>query len=373
MILVLSIISFVLALIPAAMFFKNLPLFQLSDEATDQVDCSMDVSVLIPARDEEAGIQASIRAVLGSENVNVEVIVLDDHSTDDTAQIVQSIAANDSRVKYLLGKELPSGWNGKQHACWQLADAASHERLVFLDADVRLKPMALRRLTRYQDSNAAALLSAFPHQETGTVLEKLVIPMMHFILLGYLPFTRMRGNSDPAFASGCGQLFMTRKRDYHQAGTHEAIAASRHDGLKLPKAYRLADLTTDVVDGTGLAECRMYDSAPAVIRGVLKNATEGIANPRLIVVFTVLLIGSSVLPLLVFIASTITGQWLPQVVAAIALLLGHTPRALAAIHFRQSWLGVIFHSVATSLFVSLQWIALVMHFTGKQISWRGRN
>ena len=226
----------------------------------------------------------------------MEVVVLDDNSSDATAEIVKRIAQADERVRYFRGSPLPCGWNGKQHACKQLAELARHDRLVFLDADVRLRPDALKRLTDRQDESGVALLSGFPHQETGTMLERWIIPLMHFILLGFLPLRRMRSSRQPAYAAGCGQLFMTRKMDYERAGTHEAIRASRHDGLKLPRAYRQAGLSTDVVDAAKLAECRMYRSAAEVVRGVLKNAIEGIANPRLIVPFSLLLLGGSVLP-----------------------------------------------------------------------------
>ncbi len=95
---------------------------------------------MIPARDEQEGIEACIRSALASEHADMEVVVLDDHSTDRTGEIVRSIAADDARVRYLPGQTLPSGWNGKQFACFQLAAAASKDRLAFLDADVRLQP-----------------------------------------------------------------------------------------------------------------------------------------------------------------------------------------------------------------------------------------
>ena len=275
-------------------------------------------------------------------------------------------------MRLVAGAELPPDWNGKQHACKQLAVAAKYERLVFIDADVRLKPGALAKLVARQDQTDVALLSAFPYQETETILEKCLIPMMHFILLGFLPFRRMRGSNHPAYASGCGQLFMTKQAAYTTAGTHEAIRGSRHDGLKLPKAYRQAGLSTDVIDGSDLADCRMYTSAGEVIRGVLKNASEGIANARLIIPFTVLLLGGTLLPLVAIALAWRADHALALRLAAAALLVGHVPRMLAAVHFRQSWTGVLLHSFATILFVALQWTAFAMSLLGKSVSWRGR-
>ena len=139
------------------MFIANLPLFQCGprEDSQDNRDPStaQSVSVLIPARDEAAGIERCVTAALASDHVNIQVIVLDDHSTDATAQIVQRLQSNDDRVKYVLGGELPDGWNGKQYACKQLSEAAEHDELVFMDADVRLKPHALHQLLKHKSAN----------------------------------------------------------------------------------------------------------------------------------------------------------------------------------------------------------------------------
>jgi glycosyltransferase involved in cell wall biosynthesis len=373
MILALSIAGIVIAIVPAATFLINLPRFACDASASDRrKPQSTSVSILIPARNEAEGIERSIRAALASRDVEVEVLVLDDDSSDGTGDIVNRLAAEDARVRCLRGDPLPDGWNGKQYACWQLARAARYEHLAFLDADVRLQPEGLHRLIAYQQRCGAALLSAFPHQQTLTLLETWIIPLMHFILLGFLPLRRMRASTHPAYAAGCGQWFLTRQSDYQRAGTHQAIRGSRHDGLKLPRAYRQAGLMTDVTDGTALAECRMYASAGAVIRGVLKNAVEGLANPRLIMPFTILLLGGSVLPVVTLVWSLLWHDHVATAVSLAGVITGHAPRAIAAVRFRHSLLGVICHSPATLLFVALQWIALLNHMLGRQVAWRGR-
>jgi len=385
MMLGLAIGSLVIACLPAIMFAKNLPAFLFPMELRNQEPetCEHEemaahdlhqrgVSVLIPARDEQNGIAASVNAALQNQGVSLEVLVLDDHSTDATAQIVQQIAETDSRVRYLAGDELPEGWNGKQFGCKQLAEAAEYPLLVFIDADVRLKPDALRQLANCYAETGVGLLSVFPHQETGTILEKWIIPLMHFVLLGFCPLERMRKDSSPALAAGCGQLFMTEQQAYQTAGTHAAIRGSRHDGVKLPRAYRAAGLMSDVYDGCELADCRMYHSATEVVRGVLKNATEGLAAPKLIFPFTILLLGGSVLPGILLMLGLVQGNVVVAGVAGVAVLVGHLPRMLAAGRLRQSWLGVICHAPATLLFVVLQWVAFLNHMTGRQVAWRGR-
>ncbi|OYP35533.1 glycosyl transferase [Rhodopirellula sp. MGV] len=362
------------------MWLANLPRFQTlrpsrdlsgSDTVVDG-DSLPKISVLIPARDEAAGIETCVRHALASESVCVEVLVLDDDSSDETADIVRRIAAGDSRVRLISGAPLPAGWNGKQHACKQLAEAAQYERLAFLDADVRLLPHALAELNCRLEQHQLGLVSAFPYQVTETWLERWLIPMMHFILLSYLPFSRMQTMGDPSLAAGCGQLFLADRNAYIQAGTHEAIHDSRHDGIKLPRAFREAGLMTDVIDGTELASCRMYQNAGEVIRGVMKNANEGIANPRLIVIFTVLLLGCSLLPLVTLTIAIDSGDVVAMIISAIALALAHVPRSLATMKLGQSIQGVIFHIPATIFFVALQWGAMLLQLSGRTIAWRGR-
>jgi hypothetical protein len=375
------------ASIPTLMFLKNRTLFQppppcdeqnretRRDNRHGQADGRQSadaVSVLIPARDEAAGIADAISASLASEGVQIEVVVLDDNSSDGTGEIVRKLEAEDPRVRLITGQPLPDGWNGKQFACYQLSQAACHERLVFIDADVRLAPDALARLAAYQDAHDAALLSAFPRQITGTWLEKWLIPIMHFILLGFLPIARMRQSRLKAYAAGCGQLFVTKRGDYETAGTHQAIRGSRHDGLKLPAAYRAAGLATDIVDGTPIASCRMYRSAAEVVRGLLKNASEGIASPRLIVPFSTILLGGSLVPWVALAAAVATGQAFAALVALAAVVVAHVPRAVAAVQLHQSWQGVVFHTPAVVVFVMIQWIAFANRLLGRQVAWRGR-
>ncbi|MEO9590945.1 glycosyltransferase family 2 protein [Rhodopirellula bahusiensis] len=392
---VLPFVSLALAALAAGMFVSNLPLF-MDGESASRCDASESnnadsprVSVLIPARNEESSIAACLESVLQSVQVDLEAIVLDDGSTDQTSAFVHEIAQRDSRVRLIEGIELPEGWNGKQHACYRLAKHAQHEHLLFLDADVRLNPIAIidlwHRFSAEQDGGKIGLLSAFPRQETGTLAEKLLIPMMHFILLSYLPFARMRGSAHPAYASGCGQLFFTTQASYQAAGTHAAIRSSRHDGLKLPKAFRENGMLTDCVDGSRWAACRMYTSAGEVVQGLLKNAHEGIANSRLLVPFTILLGGANLLPWITLAIafskrSSLIAEGLPVstsvaigiLTSSIAILVSYVPRLTAAIRLRQSITGAVLHPIAILSFLLIQWWAFANHLRGRQVTWRGR-
>jgi len=331
------------------------------------------VAILIPARDEEAVIGRALDAALASVDVDVEVVVLDDGSTDATAEIVRARAAADPRARLLQGTALPAGWCGKPFACQQLADQTTQPWLLFQDADVRLAPGAARRLVDYLDATGADLVSGVPRQLTGSWGEKLLLPLIHFVLLGYLPLALMRATRHPAFAAGCGQLFCARREAYQRAGGHAAIRATLHDGLQLPTAFRRAGLTTELCDVTSLAVCRMYHSSAETWRGLAKNASEGMAAPGRIGVFTLLLGGGQVLPF-ALLATLPWAAWPPLASSMLtaAGLCGWLPRLDAAWRYRQSLASAVLHPVGVAMLLMIQWQAWLARRRKEPAVWRGR-
>jgi hypothetical protein len=373
MIVGLATAAFLLAVIPALLFRANLRAYRPPPTAPGPYGAAPlpAVSVLIPARNEEGTIGAAVNSVLASRGVEFEVLVLDDQSEDATAEVVSAIAGKDSRVRLLRGQPLPPGWCGKQYACRTLARAALHPLMMFLDADVRLAPDALARLAAFREASGAALVSGIPFQETGTLAEKLLIPLIHFVLLGFLPLTRMRASLHPAYGAGCGQLFLARRSAYEASGGHAAIRASLHDGITLPRAFRAAGFPTDLCDLTGLAACRMYRTAGDVWEGLAKNATEGLASPCMILPATILLLGGQVLPFLFLAAAA----WLSPsatCLAGLAATAAYYPRLAGAKRFRQTWLGAFLHPVGILLFLAIQWHALLRRSRRRAAAWKGR-
>lgn len=371
--LVLALAALACAAIPAVAFLRNLRLY-LPPPQPDRTGAPPRISVLIPARNEEGSIRAAVESALAGEDVEVEVIVLDDHSTDATADVVREIAARDGRVRVEPAPPLPEGWCGKQHACFVLAGLASHSLLAFLDADVRLEPAGLARATAFLQQADADLVSGVPRQETGTLGEKLLIPLIHFVLLGFLPMGRMRATRQPAYGAGCGQFFLARRESYEKAGGHEAVRQSLHDGIKLPRAFRAAGLATDLFDATDVATCRMYKSFPEVWRGLAKNAIEGMAAPRLIVPASLLLAFGQVVPL-ALLAAGLCGPLTPAatMVAGVGTAASYAPRLLAGPRFRQSWIGAMLHPLGVGVFLLIQWYAFLRWAIGRPAGWKGRS
>lgn len=361
----LAIACLVLAALPLVLILLNLPLYRVPAEGPDRAPPR--VSVLIPARDEAHNIGAALESVLADPNPALEVIVLDDDSSDDTAAIVTAMAARDPRVRLLHGAALPQGWCGKNFACAQLAAAAGGEWLLFLDADVRIERDAIGRLAAHAEDCGADLLSGVPRQITRTWGEKLVVPLIHFVLLGYLPLALMRRSPNPAFAAAIGQCLIVRRATYQRVGGHDAVRGSIHDAMALARAFRSAGAVTDLADLQSLAAVRMYDSFDAVWYGFAKNAHEGMGAPGAIGIWTTLLLGGHVLPF-VLLLTPVAG---PVVIAACGVsLLG---RGLLTLRFRQGLLTWLLHPSGILTIVAIQWYALIARLFHRPVSWKGRS
>ncbi len=408
----LALIALVLAAIPCGLFLLNQFVYRpLSNQKPGSAES---ITVLIPARNEEKNIRATLAAVLANRGVEFQVIVLDDHSTDGTTGIVSAFAAQDPRVRLESAPPLPAGWCGKQHACHVLARLARNPLLVFIDADVRLAPDALARMVGFmgRDSvsdcgsplplsdasqsarglaqsktsrsssppvdrkspivNPIALASGVPRQELGTFSERLLLPLIHFVLLGFLPMHAMRRTLWPSMSAGCGQLFIARRDAYERCGGHAMLRDSLHDGIKLPRVFRQAGFRTDLFDATDLATCRMYHTNGETWRGLGKNATEGLAAPGTIVPMTALLLGGQVLPLVLCACAPMLSS-IGLVLALVATTLAFLPRLVAAAMFRQSPGSALLHPLGVLALLAIQWHALARHFLGRPVEWKGRS
>lgn len=375
-----AIVVMILAMIPASMILVNLFYFRKAPAINGEPSQSPAISVLIPARNEAQSIESCVRSVLANKGVTLQVIVLDDRSTDSTPQIIRRIAAEDGRLTLEHSPSLPDGWCGKQHACHLLARLAKYDRLLWLDADVRLTDDALLRTSVFMDQSNAALVSGFPRQVCHSFAEALVIPLIHLVLLGYLPLGQMRQSAKPAYAAGCGQMFMTDRKTYQDVGGHQVIRASLHDGVTLPRAFRNQGQRTDLFDAHDIASCRMYHDLSSVWHGFAKNATEGMATRTGIWVWTVLLLGGHVLPWVMLLilaihtdAYRIKAMPAAYICTLLACGLALLSSALIWQRFNQRITSLLLRPAGIVFLLAIQWFAWTRKWHGAPVQWRGRN
>jgi chlorobactene glucosyltransferase len=233
------------------------------------------VSVLVPARDEADVIGQTLSRLLNQTYPSFEVIVLDDGSTDGTLEQARQAAAGDLRASVISGEPLPVGWLGKNWACHQLAGHARGDILVFTDADVRWEPEALFALVDLMDKAEARTFTVWPTQETLTWGERLVVPMMMFAIMGYLPELCVRYLPWPVFAAANGQCLAFRRDTYYRIGGHAAVRSNVVEDVGLAQNTKHNGLRLVMSTGNQIIRTRMYQSWPEVRDGFAKNILAG--------------------------------------------------------------------------------------------------
>lgn len=228
------------------------------------------ISILVPARNEEKDIATCLDSLRKQDYPSYEILVLDDSSSDNTAAVVERIAAADPRVRLLRGKPLPQGWAGKPFACHQLASEARGSWLLFTDADTTHAPEMLRSALAYASSNRLSLLSGFPLQHTVSSSQRVVIPAIYFILLSCLPLWWLQGSSKPKPGLTIGQFIFVSAADYRQIGGHEAVKSRILEDVWLGFEMVRRGKRQGVVDLSDVVACRMYEGVGDLWEGFTK-------------------------------------------------------------------------------------------------------
>lgn len=281
------------------------------------------LSILIPARDEADHIASCLASVLAcsTKGFEVEVMVLDDGSSDGTGSIASAIG--DHRVKVLYGREQPRGWLGKSHACAQLAEAARGQWLLFLDADIRLRPEALEAALITASAQGGGLITGFPRQETGTWLEKLIVPLMTFTILCHLPIPLVRGSRDPRFVAAHGGFMLIHRDSYNNCGGHSGIRSQLVDDMALARAVKRSGQDVTLVNIVDYTDMRMYRNASEVWSGYRKNIYAGLGrSPFLLLGVLSAYVLLYIMPAIILLITCVTGQESVAVWALSATLAG---------------------------------------------------
>lgn len=245
------------------------------------------VSVLIPARNEAGNIEACVTAFLSQEYPHFEVLVLNDHSTDGTMEILTRLASQNPRLRVLEGLPLPAGWHGKHWACHQLSRAATGELILFTDADTRHGSTTLRDSVSALLAEKADLVTAFPREEVVSWGERLIVPVIGFGIISFLPIYLVRHLKWPTLSVTIGQFMLFRREAYKAIGGYESVRNHLVDDVSLGRLILAHDYQWRLMDGTGHVTCRMHHNFSEAVEGFTKNAF-AFFDYRLLPFFTIL-------------------------------------------------------------------------------------
>lgn len=240
------------------------------------------LTVIVPARDESANIRRCLRSLLAQDypSRRLRIVAIDDHSRDETAAIVASMALRDSRLMLLSAPPLPRGWNGKAHACWYALQVipADTEWLCFLDADVRAHPLALASALQAARSRGLDLLSLAPRQELGSVAERLIIPCGLYVLGFSRDAARIQAlGSEDALCTG--QFMLVRREAYDAVGGFALVRDTICEDVAFARLLKGNGFRVRLDDGGALLVTRMYSGWGTLWPGFAKNLVDMLGGP----------------------------------------------------------------------------------------------
>jgi chlorobactene glucosyltransferase len=344
------------------------------------------VSILIPARDEAGVIAGMVRGLLsqaglsGEAACNFKVLVLDDASSDGTGQAALQAAGADTHFCLLSSRgeqdDLPADWTGKNWACHRLSQQADGEILIFTDADMRWQPGALYALVYLMQRTQADVLTVWPTQEVHTWAERLVVPLMNFAIMGYLPELAVRFLPWASLAAANGQCIAFRRQAYERIGGHQAVRETVVEDVALARAAKRAGLRLVMALGDGLITGRMYSDWREVRHGFGKNILAGHGGqPLFLLTSTLLHWALFLLPWLLLFYCLLFSATCSRFIlyfSLSAISLGVAARALSAAANRQPLFDALLLPISVLLLTIIAGQSLWWHFRQGGPQWKGR-
>ncbi len=338
------------------------------------------IAVVVPARDEAENIGRCLHSLL-AQTYPLErlcLLVIDDHSADDTAAIVRRIAATHPQVALLACPPLPPRWTGKAHACWIGARAApASEWLCFLDADVWGEPDLLTRAAAAAQTRKLDLLSLAPRQELRSFAERLMLPC-GLILISFLQDLRdlqAPGGSD---VTATGQFLLIRRDAYEAAGGHAAVSSAICEDLELARRFKQTGRRVLMMSGEDVLTTRMYTGWRTLWPGLAKNLVDTVGGKQrtltLVPAAVVLAWAAAALPLVdaAACAAHVPGAWAALLMAVAGSAAAFAIHVAATFYFRiPFYYGLIF-PLGYTVGAVMALDSVRRRLTG-HVSWKGRN
>lgn len=317
------------------------------------------VSILVPARNEAHQIAYLVANLQQLQGVVWELIIYDDDSTDATYAQAKAAIAGEEQCQLIAGKGLPEGWFGKNHACYQLSQAAQGRFLLFLDADVRLQKHAVAAALAILKQKKAGLLSVFPKQIMPSFGEQLIVPFMHHILLSWLPLYTVYSCKSARFTATNGQFMLFEASSYHANAWHKQLKSELVEDVGIMRSMKLnGEKGITLLAASGQVSCRMYSDLPSAVQGFSKNIVKGFGSVWGVFLYSLLTFWLWIPLFLSFPKETF--------LLFLCLLIGRVMSSMAAgdqvirnigLHFLQqlSWQFLLMNAVKQYLRKQLKW------------------
>lgn len=369
-VMVLSAAQFVIALTNT----RELNSLGSSKRMTSTRNVELPVSVLIPARNEERNIAQCLQGLLSQEYEPLEILVMDDRSEDDTANVVKRISMHDQRIQLLSGTELPPGWGGKNWACNQLADRATGEFLLFIDSDTILSPGTISIAVEEAAARDADLLSVIPNRLSNCVIERLLFPFIDWAAFCWMPMKIAHKLRNSRLSATFGQFMLFRRAAYDFIGGHQAIRSNPFDDFELGRLIKKTGLTWTLFDGASRLRVLPYEGNKAAFRGVSRSlfpAFDFRVSVYALLLFMVICLGFLPLLTLANMVGDTSENGVIRLVATVSVGMMLVPWIIVCRKFRHSTFVAPLYPFSIALMVIVSLHSLVTYSFGG-VMWKNR-
>ena len=291
-------IVFIFTLLQFANVVINLIFLQTPKKS--KVSCTELVSILIPARNEEANIEVLLKYLHELRYKHIEIIVFDDQSTDRTAEVVKGFTAKDRRIRLMQSKGLEKGWLGKNYACYSLATQAKGKYFLFIDADVVLKNSILEDAVYTVQKYDLGLLSIFPKQLMLSKGEKTTVPVMNYILISLLPLIFVRISPFTSHSAANGQFMMFTSTEYKKLEPYKKFKNTPVEDISIARYYKKNKVNVSCMLGNENILCRMYKGYNEAVNGFSKNVLMFFGNSPVLALLFWLISTLGFIPILLY-------------------------------------------------------------------------
>ncbi|MDR2802761.1 MAG: glycosyltransferase [Treponema sp.] len=295
------------------------------------------ISVLIPARNEEANIKCCIDSLLDQTYQNYEILVLDDNSSDNTWPILEKLARENSRIRIFKGKPLPEDWYGKPYALQQLYEHALGDTLLFTDADTIHAPTSISWAVTNMEKTKADFMSGYVGQVLLTFGEITTVPIM-FLMTGFvIPMFLNRFVKLGYFSAAVGQYIVMKTQVFKDIEGYANIRKKTTEDVYLSRYVKNLGYKTEFLDMANQVKCRMYNGYTAAIQGIGKNIFDFLGKKTallMLIAFAILIFFVLPFPIMFF------------------LIAINSP--------------FMYHCIAVNILFTVTWLVM---FLGRRINW----
>jgi cellulose synthase/poly-beta-1,6-N-acetylglucosamine synthase-like glycosyltransferase len=328
------------------------------------------VSILVPLRNEEGNVEGLISSLKQLTYPNLEVFLLEDHSTDQTYDLLVEHTKELTHFHVIEGAPLPPTWVGKVFGCHQLSQLASGDYLLFIDADVRLEKATIEATLALAKRRDATLVTGFPRFPTKSFLGNLLVPMQHFVVYFHLPLMMANYTKKSAFTAAHGAFMFFKKESYQKINGHFSVKSSLVEDVEITRLIKKANMRAVLANVTEYVSCYMYDTSKDVWHGFTKNIFPGLGRSYPLAISVMIFYATFyVFPVFLGVYGVFSGQWL----FVLPLLLSVLQRLWIDWKAQQRLPLFLYMPFSALSLIIILIASMLNNLSKKGYQWKGRN